>query len=358
MPSYKNEKTGMWYCSFYYTDWTGKRKKKKKEGFKTLKESKIYEVEFLTRSKIGNDMTFKTLYEMYMEDCKSRVKPTTYENKKYIIDLKILPYFSEILLFSIEPIIIRKWQNELIKNENNYSQTYLKTINNQLTAIFNYAMKYYKLPNNPARICGSIGKKNADKMQFWTEKEFGIFIESVENKEISKTLFYLLFYTGLRVGEALALTLMDFNFEENTISITKSISRHLGSDLIQEPKTPKSKRVVFIPSFLSELVKRYVEKLYDYLPNERLFPVTKHYLLHEIRRGVKQTQLKKIRTHDLRHSHASYLIELGISIYVISERLGHENIKTTLETYSHLYPNKQEEVADKLQKVFMKEKIG
>lgn len=358
MPNYKNEKTKTWYCSFYYTDWTGKRKKKKKEGFRTQKEAKEYEAEFLAKTKTGNDMTFQTLYELYMNDCENRVKPTTYENKKYIIDLKILPYFSKKLISEIDIGTVRTWQNELLKNVNNYSPTYLKVINNQLTAMFNYGMKFQGLPRNTARDCGSIGKKKSDKVQFWTENEFKIFIKNVENKEISKTLFNLLFYTGLRVGEALALTLEDFNFEEKTISITKSFTRHLGKDLIQKPKTPKSKRIVFIPSFLSELVKEYIEKLYDYRPNERLFLVTKHYLLHEIRRGIKETQLKRIRTHDLRHSHASYLIELGISIYVISERLGHENIKTTLDTYSHLYPNKQEEVADKLQEIFMKEKRG
>lgn len=249
---------------------------------------------------------------------------------------------------------VRMWQNQLINHKNNYSQTYLKTINNQLTAIFNFAIKYCKLSINPARVCGSIGKKNAGEMLFWTESEFKKFVIHVEDKIMSKTIFYFLFYSGLRGGELLALTLNDFNFVNNTVHITKSYSRHKGKDLIQDPKTAKSKRIIFLPIFLSKLIKEYSNKLYDYLPNERLFPVTKHYLLHEIRRGVKKSGVKKIRRHDLRHSHVSYLIELGISIYVISERLGHENIKTTLETYSHLYPNKQEEVADKIQELFKK----
>lgn len=118
---------------------------------------------------------------------------------------------------------------------------------------------------------------------------------------------------------------------------------------ILEPKTPKSKRVITIPPFLCDLVKDYASKLYDYKPDERLFQVTKYYLHHEMDRGCKKSKVKRIRIHDLRHSHASLLIEMGFSPLLISERLGHENIETTLQTYSHLYPNKHSEVADKLQ---------
>ena len=128
-----------------------------------------------------------------MEDCQSRLKPTTFENKKYVIDLKVLPYFKDMPINTIEPSTVRKWQNELLSHENNYSQTYLKTVNNQLSAIFNFAMKYYKLPSNPARVCGSMGKKNAETMQFWTVEEFNKFILAIEDKPTSKDAFELLF---------------------------------------------------------------------------------------------------------------------------------------------------------------------
>ncbi len=188
---------------------------------------------------------------------------------------------------------IRQWQTTLISNPADYSETYLKTVHNQVSAIFNFACKYYRLPENPARICGSIGKKNADCMLFWTVDEFKRFIEAVSDKIVSTTIFNLLFWSGMRSGEMLALTLNDFDFDESTVSISKNYARLDNEDLILEPKTPKSKRKVALPPFLCDLVKSYAEKFVDYKP---------------------------------------------------SERLGHEDIKTTLQTYSHLYPNKQGEV--------------
>lgn len=351
MPVYKDETRNTWFCKFYYKDWQGNNRQKKKEGFKTQREAKAYEREFLNKANASVDMTFESLHAIYMEDCKNRLKPTTYTNKEYIINLKVLPYFKDMPINTIEPSTIRKWQNELLSHENNYSQTYLKTVNNQLTAIFNFAMKYYKLPSNPARIAGSMGKKNADTMQFWTIEEFNKFIAAVDDKPVSKVIFEVLFWTGIRSGELLALTLNDFDFQGRTVSINRNYARHNNQDLILEPKTPKSKRVITIPSFLCELVKNYASKLYDYKSDERLFLVTKSYLHHEMTRGSKKADVQRIRIHDLRHSHASLLIEMGFSPLLISERLGHENIETTLQTYSHLYPNKHSEVADKLQQL-------
>ncbi|WP_352399109.1 site-specific integrase [Anaerotignum sp.] len=349
MPVYKNETLNTWYCKFYYKDWQGNRKQKKKEGFKTQREAKAFEREFLHKEEGSCDMAFGSLVELYIDDCKSRLKPTTLSNKEYVLKHKVTPFFKDMPINTITPTTVRKWQNELLAHESDFSPTYLKTINNQLSAIFNYAMKYYRLPSNPARDCGSMGKKNAESMQFWTTEEYNKFIEIVNDKPISKVVFPLLFWTGIRSGELLALTLNDFDFENRILSINKNYARLEGKDLTLEPKTPKSKRLINIPPFLCDLVNEYVTMLYDYQPNERLFNVTKFYLRHEMNRGCEKSGVKKIRIHDLRHSHASLLIELGFSPLLISERLGHENIETTLQTYSHLYPNKQSEVADKLQ---------
>ena len=349
MPVYKNEQLNTWYCKFYYTNWDGVKKQKMKKGFKTQKEAKAYERDFLSKAHASCDMSFKSLVELYFEDCRSRLKPTTLDNKQYVVNLKILPYFEKMPINTITPTTVRKWQNELISSEENYSQTYLRTINNQLSAIFNFATKYYKLPSNPARTCGNMGKNKADSMLFWTTDEFKKFIVCVEDKPLSKAVFNLLFWTGIRTGELLALTYNDFDFETKTVNIDKNYSRLNGEDLILEPKTPKSKRVITIPLFLCEIIQEYKEQLYDYKPHERLFHVTKYYLHHEMDRGSKKSKVKRIRIHDLRHSHASLLIEMGFSPLLISERLGHEKVETTLQTYSHLYPNKHSEVAEKLQ---------
>lgn len=352
MPVYKDEKRNTWYTSFYYTDWTGCRKKKKKEGFKTKKEATDFEREFINKAETNCDMTFGSLVELYMEDCKSRLKPTTYNNKEYTINLHLLPYFKNKPINTITASNIRKWQNQLISSDEKYSQTYLKSIHNQMSAIFNFAVKYYKLPNNPARVCGSMGKKQANSMKFWTVEEFKKFIDIVKDKPASEVMFNILFWTGIRSGELLALTADDFDHDALTMRINKNYARVGNQDMILEPKTPKSNRTVTVPKFLSDMVKNYVERLCDYEPHERLFTNTKHYLKHEMNRGCKKSGVKVIRIHDLRHSHASLLIEKGYSPLLIAERLGHENIETTLQTYSHLYPNKHGEVAEQLQLIY------
>ncbi len=261
MPIYKDKERGTWYAKFNYTDWTGTKKQKLKRGFKTQREAKSFEREFLEKSQANPEMKFETLVNLYMEDCKTRLKPTTYENKCFVINTKVLPFFKDMQISSIEPATIRRWQNELLSDKRGYSQTYLKTVNNQVSAIFNYAMKYYKLQSNPARIAGSMGKKNADKVNFWTVDEFNHFVTHSDNPAYS-VIYELLFWTGIRIGECLALTLNDFDFDAKTVSINKNYAKVNKEDLILEPKTPKSKRIITIPTFLCDMVKKHSSTLY------------------------------------------------------------------------------------------------
>ena len=156
-------------------------------------------------------------------------------------------------------------------------------------------------------------------------------------------------YQILIMYEYLRKMFKDIDLEKRTISINKSYQRLDGRDIITLPKTPKSKRIVTIPPFLAEELREYISHLYGIMADERMFHFTKSYMEHEIIRGIKASGVKRIRLHDLRHSHASLLVELGFTPLAIAERLGHEKIETTLNTYSHLYPNKQGELADKLE---------
>lgn len=115
------------------------------------------------------------------------------------MELKILPYFGNKRVNDITAADIRQWQNELIKM--GYSPTYLKTINNQLNAIFNYAVRYYDLKSNPCAKAGSMGKSKAEEMDFWTGEEFRKFIDSVMNKRLSYMAFMTLYWTGMRLGD-------------------------------------------------------------------------------------------------------------------------------------------------------------
>mgnify|MGYP001423178819 FL=1 len=346
----KDPKTGKWLIQYRYTDWQGNRKKSMKRGFKTKREAEEWLQNFLATKQADFNMLFEDFLKIYYSDMDTRLREHTMRTKKYVFELKILPYFGKMKMNEITASDIRKWQSELIKQ--GYAPTYLKTINNQLAALFNYAVRYYDLPNNPCRKAGSMGKGKADEMNFWTKEEFDKFIDAIMNKQQSYMAFMTLFWTRIRIGELLALNVADVDFEKRTISITKSYQRMGGRDVITEPKTPKSKRVIAIPQFLVVDLQDYVNSMYWVQGEDRLFPITKYYLEHEMQRGIKESGVKRIRIHDLRHSHASLLVEMGFSPLEIANRLGHEKIETTLNTYSHLYPDKREQLADRLDKEY------
>lgn len=348
----KDSGNGRWMSQIRVTDWTGKTIHKKKRGFQTKKEALQWERDFISQSTGSLGMTFKDFIDLYMKDMEPRLKPSTMANKRFLIDLKIVPFFGKIPLGEIKATDVRKWQNTLCgyrdASGQPYSQTYLKTINNQLTALFNYAVKYYGLKENPCHKAGSMGRKNADEMLFWTKDEFARFIEAIKDKPAAYTMYMTLYYTGMREGELLALTPADVDLESAVIRINKSYQRLNGQDVVTTPKTPKSNRTVTIPTVLVNCLRDYMGQCYELQPDDRLFPYTKHFLNHEMERGCRISGVKKIRVHDTRHSHASLLVEMGFSPLLIAERLGHERVQTTMETYSHLYPNKQAEVARQL----------
>lgn len=350
MKAERDAKTGKWLIQYRYTDWQGNRKKSTKRGFNTKREAEEWVRNFLMSQQADFNMYFEDFLKLYYEDMAARIRENTMNNKKYIIDLKILPYFGKKSINSITPADIRKWQNELMSQ--GYSQTYLRTINNQLTAIFNYAVKYYDLKNNPCRKAGSMGKNQADEMNFWTKEEFSDFADSIMDKQDSYTAFTTLFWTGMRIGELLALTPADINFEEKTISISKSYQRIKRKDVITPPKTPKSNRIITVPDFLLADIKDYMNSIYGLKDTDRLFPLTKSYMEHEMQRGIKNSGVKRIRIHDIRHSHCALLFEMGIAPLEVADRLGHERVETTLNIYAHIYPNKQKHLSDKLEQVY------
>lgn len=348
MPTYKDEQRGTWYCCFYYTDWQGNRKRKLKRGFSKQREAKEYEREFLNKLQGTPQMTFRSLVEIYMEDMRNRLRLVTMQSKEYIARTKLLPYWGDMPIADIKPTAIRQWQNELISK--GYADTTLKVINNQLCAILNYAVRYYGLKENPCHIAGSMGKKKAKEMLFWTKEEYLQFIKAVEDRPLSHAAFQILYWCGLRVAELLALERADIDLEKKTISVSKGQQRIAKEDVITPPKTPKGNRIIVMPDSLCAELSEYLNTLFDKGPNARLFPVSRSLLYREIVRGCKASGVKKIRLHDLRHSHASLLIEMGYSPLLIAERLGHESTETTLNIYSHLYPNKQSELAKMLDK--------
>lgn len=351
MSAYKDEKQGTWYVYFRFTNWKGERKQKLKRGFPTKREALEWERVFLQQQSADMDMTFGAFVELYSRDTKSRLKLSTWLTKENIIQKKLLPAFGDKRISEISAKDIIQWQNEMMdyrdKNGKPYSPTYLKIMHNQISAIFNHAVRFYDLKSNPAAKAGSVGKKEAKEMLFWTKDEFLKFIDAMMDKPLSYYAFEMLYWCGIREGELLALTASDFDFEKSTVSITKSFQRLNSNDVITEPKTPKSNRVVKMPEFLRDEMKDFIKGLYGIHPSDRIFPITKHYLCHEMDRGCKATGVKRIRIHDLRHSHVSLLIEMGFSAVAIADRVGHESIDITYR-YAHMFPSRQVEIADKL----------
>lgn len=207
MPAYKyftKDGKTKWYANFYYEDWLGKRQHKCKRGFSTKKEAVEWERDFLAQGAKDPDILFSALIKNYIQDCSSRLKLTTLENKQYLIDMKLLPFFKDMKIGDITPIVIHRWQDAMInyrdEKGNPYSQTYLKTINNQMSAIMNYAVKYYKLRSNPCLAAGAIGKSSADEMNIWTREQFDYFL-TFEKKSAYRMAFSLMFYGGLRSAD-------------------------------------------------------------------------------------------------------------------------------------------------------------
>ena len=223
----------------------------------------------------------------------------------------------------------------------------------QCSAIFNHAVRFYDLASNPAAKAGNMGKEKTREMLFWTKEEYNKFSEAMMDNPVSYYAFEMLYWCGLRLGEMLALTPADFDFEKQTVRINKSYQRIGREDIITEPKTPTSNRTVQMPDFLAEEMEDYIKGLYGLDPDSRIFPTSKSYLHKEMDRGCKATGVKRIRIHDLRHSHVSLLIEMGFSALAIADRVGHESIDITYR-YAHLFPSRQKEMADKLDKLQMK----
>ena len=340
---------------FRYVDWRGENKQVFKRGFATKKDAQEYEHEFRMQKSADITMNFGTFVELYEKDIRPGLKENTWLTKEHIIKEKILPYFSKKRLCDIATKDVIAWQNEMrnatSKGGKKLSQTYLKTIHNQLSALFNHAVRFYGLKVNPAATVGNMGKAGYKEMLFWTTEEYTKFANEMMDKPLSYYAFQMLYWCGIRVGELLALTPADFDFNNKTVTISKSYQRLHGEDIITSPKTPKSNRTIKMPQFLCDELQEYINMFYEAGENDRIFPISKSYLHHEMDRGSDKAGVKRIRIHDLRHSHVSLLIDKGFQPLAIADRVGHESVDITYR-YAHLFPSKQIEMVNTLDEIW------
>ena len=254
MPVYKDDNNGTFYVQCYYRDARGSKRHKTKRGFSSEVEAAVWESQFKSLNGGAMDMTFSEFVEVYASEVRPRIREHTWITKEYIINDKLVPFFGDMRMCDVRPIDVIRWQNELTEHRDAdgkpWAPTYLRTVNNQLNAIFNHAERYYVLTDNPVRRVDKIGSKKGGEMQFWTKDEYLRFSEAIMDKPLSFHAFELLYWTGIRCGELLALTPSDFMLESSRLRINKSYQSLHGVDTVTDPKTPKSVRTIVMPAFL------------------------------------------------------------------------------------------------------------
>lgn len=351
MSAYKDEKHGTWYVKFSYVDWKGNTRWTTKRGFKGKRAAEKYEREFKEKSRGTPDMTMSTFMDLYLSDIKLHVRESTYVSRRSRMNRYVLSELGNVKLSDLTPVMMRQWQNELAKKpieryERPLSASTIQTVRREFSAALNYAVRFYGLSDNPLRRAGKCEYTKPaaiDERHIWGVTEFYKAMEQ-EKREDLRCLFYLLFWGGFRIGEVLALCVDDFDFDAGTVHITKSLS--YLSHKISPTKTPSSVRVVTIPAPVLKMVQAYISRL-DPVPSP-LFTFAYGTAMFHLRQDAAAAGVPVIRIHDLRHSHASYLINRGVPITAVSHRLGHKNPSITLGIYSHFYKSSDQDIAEML----------
>lgn len=343
----------------YISPKTGKRARTSKRGFIRKKDAERWIQTELTntvrkleqKQTIVEYMTMAELIEEYLEDARldENIEETTMATKISCINNHILPYFKEKVIFELKARDIKDWQKHLknitLPNGKPYSQTYLRTIENQLSAIFNYAVLYYDLPKNP--IAKRMGSKDAPEVTIWTVDMYREFQKCIEDKPTIYYAFEVFFWCGVRLGELLAITPRDIDFEKKTLKINKSMRLLKGKLEVGPTKTPSSIRDICLPDILVDELREYLDSIKFYTKDTRIFDLSKSNLHTIIDKYSMVAGVPRITIHALRHSHASLLETLGVPRTSIKRRLGHkikEN-KDVTTTYARTYECSNETVA-------------
>ena len=339
---------------------TGKQIQKYRSRFATKKEARaeyskliLSTPDELTEKK--EEVTFKKfIQEIYLPWYKTQVKESTYKNRYATIE-KHFAYFYKMNTDKIEPIHVQNWQLKLAKN---YSPNYVRIIQGMLAVAFDRAIVLGLAKKNPARMIGNV-KSRKPKIDFWTLEEFQKVISLLYKGDYYEHYlfisYWLLFMTGMRIGEAAALQWSDIDFDTGILSINKNLYYKTMTDYkFVETKTQASIRDIVIDDDTLKELKEWKEVQQKVLPKCNFIlsyngtPTSKTTLPRALEKLANLAGVHRIKIHALRHSHASLLISMGENPLIIKDRLGHEKIQTTLGTYGHLYPNSNFEVAKKL----------
>ena len=345
----------------------GKRIQKFRSGFSTKKEARDEYYKLCLSKDVFLENTQETTKEtlcfdeyvsqIFLPWYKSQVKEQTYESRKSTMN-KNFKFFSRMPIDSIEPIHVQKWQLQMSKT---LAPSYVRLVQGIFSIAMDRAVVLKLATSNPSKVIGNV-KKQKVKIDFWTKEEFEKVISVIDTSDYYQFFLYFalwfLFMTGMRIGEATALQWKDVDLETGIVDINKTLLyKNLENYKFSDTKTKASVRQIVIDPDTIALLREWQDKQSAVLKKTGFIlsyngaPTQKYTMAHAIRRFAQAADVHRIRTHDLRHSHASLLIRLGENPLIIRDRLGHEDIETTLGTYGHLYPNTNFEVANKLQGV-------
>ena len=358
----KKADNGTYYfrANLGYDSVTGKQIQKYRSGFSTKKEARAEYSKLILAAEEGLAMekkqpSFKQfIEEIYLPWYKTQVKESTYKNRLNTIE-KHFKFFYRKKVNEIEPIHVQTWQLKLAKD---YSPNYVRIIQGMLSLAFDRAIILGLAKKNPARIVGNIKSKKV-KVDFWTLEEFQKVISLLYKGDYYEhylfICFWLLFTTGLRIGEAAALQWEDIDFDSGIISVTKTLYyKSMNEYKFVDPKTSASIRTVVIDEDTIRELKDWMEvqkkvlKDCNFVLSYSGIPTSKHTLPRALEKLAGLAGVHRIKIHALRHSHVALLISMGVNPLIVKDRLGHEKIQTTLGTYGHLYPNSNFEVAKML----------
>ncbi|MBT2860624.1 site-specific integrase [Staphylococcus coagulans] len=340
MPVYKDDKSGKWYFTVRYKDIYGNNKRKLKRGFKTKREAKSAEAEFLTEVNEGysDSNTYEYIFYHYLEN--SDLRPKTKKRKENEYKLHIQSKFGHIRMNKITQQQCQEFRKYLMDNINSVNSA--RTIWSGFKVVINYAKKYFGLRIDPTISIKPIPRVKP-KPKFIMREEFEDRVQEVEEQDY-RELFTLMFYTGLRVGEAMALVWTDYNKYKKEISINKTMDISNRS-IYPRPKTDSSEDIVPLPKFINEMLsERYQreKQMNKYFDEQNYFIfgglAPKHYS-HVHKKFNKA--FPNYNIHALRHSYASYLANNGVDIFVLQSLMRHAQITETMGTYSHLYTQKK-----------------
>ncbi|WP_370741108.1 MULTISPECIES: site-specific integrase [Staphylococcus] len=353
---YKDAKRGTYYFRIKYYDKYNQRKEIKKSGFKQRKEAlkKCNEVmDELEGVGQINKLPFNKLVDEYIEWYSARRKSSSVKALKTHTKNHLLPYFKSMDVFNMTTQDVMKFQNTKLKE--GHSGEYLKKMHVFLVSLLNHAMKFHDLKQNVASLVGNFEIESNKRLNYWTLEQFNQFYDALATQQ-QKLFFKLLFYSGARKGEIRALTWRDINYDDAFIHINKT--DYHGE--VTAPKTKSAIRDIYLPTHMMDDIKDYLNwykenniykddyvlfgtffKAYSESTIDRWFTTTLKVLDEQLPEG--QT-FPRIVIHELRHSHASMLVNHGASIMVIAQRLGHADSNEVYNRYGHLYPSTQKEI--------------